>query len=59
MFTGPVGPVGVFFDWPGAVFGKFNWPGVLVFIRKLSDENPCARVSVILQLFCIVLYWPS
>ena len=27
MFTGPVGPVEVFFYWPKAVFGKFNWPG--------------------------------
>ena len=26
---------------------------MLVFIRKLSDEYPFARVSVIIQLFCI------
>ena len=27
MFTGPVGPVEVFFYWPEAVFGNFYWPG--------------------------------
>ena len=26
MFTGPVGPVEVFFYWPEAVFGNFYWP---------------------------------
>ena len=25
----------------------------------LSDEYPYARVSVIFQLFCIILYWPN
>ena len=59
MFTGPVGPVEVFFDWPEAIFGKFNWTRVLIFIRKPSDEYPCARVSVIFQLFCIIFYWQN
>ena len=27
MFTGPVGPVEVFFYWPKAVLGNFYWPG--------------------------------
>ena len=26
MFTGPVGPVEVFFYWPETVFGNFYWP---------------------------------
>ena len=26
MFTGPVGPVEVFFYWPEAVFENFYWP---------------------------------
>ena len=26
MFTGPVGPVEVFFYWPEVVFGNFYWP---------------------------------
>ena len=26
MFTGPVGPVKVFFYWPEALFGNFYWP---------------------------------
>ena len=29
MFTGPVGPVEVFFYWPEAVFGNFYWPGTI------------------------------
>ena len=29
MFTGPVGPVEVFFYWPAAVFGNFYWPGAI------------------------------
>ena len=26
IFTGPVGPVEVFFYWPKAVLGNFYWP---------------------------------
>ena len=29
MFTGPVGPVEVFFYWPEAVLGDFYWPGAI------------------------------
>ena len=29
MFTGPVGPVEVFFYWPAAVLGNFYWPGAI------------------------------
>ena len=29
MFTGPVGPVEVFFYWPEAVFWNFYWPGAI------------------------------
>ena len=30
MFTGPVGPVEVFFYWPEAVIvGNFYWPGAI------------------------------
>ena len=29
MFTGPVGPVEVFFYWPEADFGNFYWPGAI------------------------------
>ena len=29
MFTGPAGPVEVFFYWPEAVFGNFYWPGAI------------------------------
>ena len=29
MFTGPVGPVEVFFYWPEAIFENFYWPGAM------------------------------
>ena len=29
MFTGPVGPVEVFFYWAEAVLGNFYWPGTI------------------------------
>ena len=29
MFTGPIGPVEVFFYWPEAVLGNFYWPGAI------------------------------
>ena len=29
MFTGPVGPIEVFFYWPEAVFRNFYWPGAI------------------------------
>ena len=29
MFTGPVGPVEVFFYWPETVLGNFYWPGAI------------------------------
>ena len=29
MFTGPDGPVEVFFYWPEAVFGDFYWTGAI------------------------------
>ena len=29
MFTGPVGPVEVFFYWPVVVLGNFYWPGAI------------------------------
>ena len=29
MFTGPVGPVAVFFYWPETVLGNFYWPGAI------------------------------
>ena len=29
MFTGPVGPVEVFFYWPETDLGNFYWPGAI------------------------------
>ena len=29
MFTGPVGPVEVFFYWPESILGNFYWPGAI------------------------------
>ena len=44
MFTGPVGPVEVFFYWPEDVFGNFYWPGAIV--------SPLASSPGILYGFC-------
>ena len=38
MFTGPVGPVEVFFYWPEAVFGNFYWPGAIGLPLASSPE---------------------
>ena len=39
MFTGPVGPVEVFFYWPEAVFGNFYWPGAIGLPLASSPEQ--------------------
>ena len=44
MFTGPVGPVEVFFYWPEAVLGNFYWSGAI--------GSPLASSPVCL---CIIL----
>ena len=41
MFTGPVGPVEVFFYWPKAIFGNFYWPGAIG-----SPLAPSSELSV-------------
>ena len=41
MFTGPVGPVEVFFYWPEAVLGNFYWPGA---IGSPIASSPVCRV---------------
>ena len=41
MFTGPVGPVEVFFYWPKAVLGNFYWPGA---IGPLLASGPAGLV---------------
>ena len=35
MFTGPVGPVEVFFYWPKAVLGNFYWPNLKAYTTVL------------------------
>ena len=40
MFTGPVGPVEVFFYWPEAVFGNFYWPGAKGLLLASSPGTP-------------------
>ena len=39
MFTGPVGPVEVFFYWPETVFGNFYWPGAIGLPLASSPER--------------------
>ena len=40
MFTGPVGPVEVFFYWPEAIFGDFYWPGAIGPLLASSPDVP-------------------
>ena len=44
MFTGPVGPVEVFFYWPEVVFGNFYWPGAI--------GSPLASSPAFCSLLC-------
>ena len=48
MFTGPVGPVEVFFYWPEAVFGNFYWPGAIGSPLASSPEH----YDIIQLIFC-------
>ena len=48
MFTGPVGPVEVFFYWPEAVFGNFYWPGA-------SSPGTLHCLMAIQQYFTIMI----
>ena len=41
MFTGPVGPVEVFFYWPEAVLGNFYWPGAIGSPLASSPGGSC------------------
>ena len=45
MFTGPVGPVEVFFYWPEAVFGNFYWPGAIGLPLASSPDYLVIKVS--------------
>ena len=44
MFTGPVGPVEVFFYWPEAVLGNFFWPGAIGSPLASSPGTPSLHV---------------
>ena len=50
MFTGPVGPVEVFFYWPEVVFGNFYWPGAIGSPLALSPDLIVA-VNLSISLF--------
>ena len=45
MFTGPVGPVEVFFYWPEAVFWNFYWPGAIG-SPLASSPAGCPKLAV-------------
>ena len=47
MFTGPVGPVEVFFYWPEAVIGNFYWPGAIGLPLASSPELGQQHVSTL------------
>ena len=48
MFTGPVGPVEVFFYWPETVFGNFYWPGAIG-LPLASSPAIILELKIILQ----------
>ena len=48
MFTGPVGPVEVFFYWPEAVFGNFYWPGA---IGSPLASSPAGQVGLMISIY--------
>ena len=50
MFTGPVGPVEVFFYWPEAVLGNFYWPGA---IGPLLASSPDVSMQVFQASPCV------
>ena len=47
MFTGPVGPVEVFFYWPEAVLGIFYWPGAIGIPLASSPDRNCSSYQTI------------
>ena len=51
MFTGPVGPVEVFFYWPEAIFGNFYWPEA---IGPLLASSP-ALTNILLGILDILI----
>ena len=48
MFTGPVGPVEVIFNWPKVVFGNFYWPGAIGLLLASSPDTHSHIDAVIL-----------
>ena len=55
MFTGPVGPVEVFFYWPEAVFGKFYWPGAIGSPLASSPVNTTLSPNLKEKKECIII----
>ena len=57
MFSGPVGPVEVFFYWPEAVLGNFYWPRAIGSPLASSPAlHPCALDSALEGLSPFYLY---
>ena len=54
MFTGPVGPVEVFFYWPEAVFGNFYWPGAIGSSLASSPEGYFVYIIIACKIVCAV-----
>ena len=49
MFTGPVGPVEIFY-WPEAVLGNFYWPGA---IGLLLASSPGELMFLSSEISCL------
>ena len=51
MFTGPVGPVEVFFYWPETVFGNFYWPGA---IGSPLASSPVDIIMLVMMMMVMI-----
>ena len=55
MFTGPVGPVEVFFYWPKAVLGIFYWPGAKGTASSPEHVSPFFHIEIGLKIHVLFL----
>ena len=51
MFTGPVGPVELCFNWPKSIFGNFYWPGACEWLTV--SVEPCCVIDTMI-VSCIL-----
>ena len=54
MFTGPVGPVEVYFYWPEAVFGNFYWPRAIGSPLTASPKHLSINQARLIQVYMVI-----